>query len=149
MHSGKITSCQLSLGVALIFSVAVRASTFPDYGYTPPADWSSETFHLSQQYPQTLPSSTSFPWQKIDFHTEPEKYMWAVLNYSFEGNLETDFVVQLNTVRPWYHAPWLHLGANGREFVRGLTRERSSRFMSFLLPKPSSTGTLLLVSTMT
>jgi len=30
-------------------------------------------------------------------------------------------------VRTWYHAPWLHTGCFGREFVHGLTRERSSR----------------------
>jgi hypothetical protein len=43
------------------------------------------------------------------------------------SNLEVDFEVQKNAKRSWFHAPWLHLGANGREFVRGLTRERSSR----------------------
>src|SRR5262249_28940883 len=51
----------------------------------------------------------------------------AVLKYSFEGNLENEFVVQNNPVRKWYHAPWLHWGPNGREFVRGLTKERPSK----------------------
>jgi hypothetical protein len=27
-------------------------------------------------------------------------------------------------VRNWYHAPWLHWGRNGREFVHGMTHER-------------------------
>jgi hypothetical protein len=30
-------------------------------------------------------------------------------------------------VRKWYHAPWLHAGPSGREFIHGLTRERPSR----------------------
>ncbi|MBY0499285.1 MAG: hypothetical protein K2Q14_01470 [Gammaproteobacteria bacterium] len=118
---------QTIIGVLLISSSVSIAETFPDYGYTPPSDWSGATFQLSQQYPKIIPSSSSFPWQKIDFREEPEKYLWAVLNYCFEGNLQTDFLVQNNTIRLWYHAPWLHYGANGRDFVKGLTRERSSR----------------------
>jgi hypothetical protein len=35
--------------------------------------------------------------------------------------------VQSNAVRKWYHAPWMHTGNAGREFVHGLTRERHSR----------------------
>ena len=27
----------------------------------------------------------------------------------------------------WFHAPWLHAGANAREFVHGLTNERQSQ----------------------
>ncbi len=53
--------------------------------------------------------------------------MWSVLNYCFEGNTGVGFVVQDNKVRQWFHVPWLHLGPNPREFVHGLTRERSSR----------------------
>ena len=49
------------------------------------------------------------------------------MSYGYDGNLEVDFEVQKNAKRGWFHAPWLHYGANGREFVRGLTRERSSR----------------------
>ena len=41
-------------------------------------------------------------------------------SYALEGNKEVDFVVQNNAVRGWYHAPWMHAGAAGREFVRGL-----------------------------
>ncbi len=115
------------IGIAFAWSATAVAGTFPDYGYTPPTDWSLPTFQLSQQYPQTQPSPSTLPWQDIDFRAEPEKYMWAILNYCFEGSLENDFIVQKNTVRPWYHAPWLHWGPNGREFVKGLTRERSSR----------------------
>lgn len=118
----------LSVSVtAGLMSSAGNAQTFPDFGYLPPADWTQETFKLSQAYPTRPPLPTSLPWESIDFRTEPEKYLWAILRYSYEGNIEVNFEVEKNTKRGWFHAPWLHLGANGREFVRGLTRERSSR----------------------
>jgi hypothetical protein len=103
------------------------AQKFPDFGYQPPADWTRPTFSLSQAFPTKLPAKASLPWESIDFRTEPERYLWAILNYGYEGNIEVDFEVQKNSKRQWFHAPWLHYGPNGREFVRGLTRERSSR----------------------
>lgn len=68
-----------------------------------------------------------------------------VKEYCWEGNRAVDFVVQENTVRqefvswmsrsleaydtfqvrPWFHAPWMHASANGREPLKGLTFERS------------------------
>lgn len=108
-------------------STAAHAQTFPDFGYLPPADWTQGTFELSQAYPTKPPSPVALPWESIDFRTEPEKYLWAILRYGYEGNIEVNFEVGKNTKRGWFHAPWLHFGANGREFVRGLTRERSSR----------------------
>jgi len=136
MQRRKSCISQAVIGIAFISSSVSIAETFPDYGYTPPPDWSAETFQLSQQYPKVVPQSSSFPWQKIDFQKEPEKYLLAVLDYCFEGNLQNDFVVQKNTTRLWYHAPWLHYGTNGRDFVKGLTRERSSRPFE-LSPKQS------------
>ena len=48
----------------------------------------------------------------------------------FEGNIagpsDQTWQIHKNTVRRWYHAPWMDVGRNGREFVRGLTRERTS-----------------------
>jgi len=118
---------RLVVGVVFLSSGASYAQTFPDYGYAPPSDWSDATFELSQQYPKTLPVVSDFSWQKIDFQKEPEKYLLAVINYCYEGNLQVDFKVQDNAIRKWYHAPWLHYGQNGRDFLKGLTRERSSR----------------------
>ena len=56
-----------------------------------------------------------------------EYLLTRVLAYCLEGNTGIDFKVQNNTVRHWYHAPWLHYGANGREWHHGLTGERQSR----------------------
>ena len=65
----------------------------------------------------------------IDFskdETSAIEYLEAVLDYSFEGNLEVDFRVENNTVRDWSHVPWQHYGPAGREFIHGLTREAVS-----------------------
>ena len=115
---------------ALILGVATpvaEAGTFPDVGYPTPAGWTGPRFELSQEYPATQPAAENLPWEAIDFTTDPVGYMTSVIEYCYEGNLEVEFVVQDNAVRKWYHAPWLHWGPNGREFVHGLTRERSSR----------------------
>jgi hypothetical protein len=105
----------------------VASAQFPDAHDPPPAGWTGQVFHLRQDYPQTLPPVGVRPWTGISFKTQPNEYLKAVLGYALEGNKEVDFVVQNNAIRGWYHAPWMHAGAAGREFVRGLTRERSSR----------------------
>src|SRR5262249_16704059 len=51
----------------------------------------------------------------------------AVRSYCFEGNPEVDWDVRKNAVRKWYHAPWQHWGRNGREGIRGLTREATAQ----------------------
>lgn len=85
-------------------------------------------FELSNDYPDTLPSEENYPWLKFDFKTQPEKYMAAVFEYVIEGNIEKDWDVSKNSVRKWYHAPWMHAGSRGREPIHGLTRERGSRW---------------------
>jgi hypothetical protein len=104
-----------------------EAGTFPDFAYSPPSGWTGNVFQLSQNYPTALPAAESVPWKSIDFKTRPQAYLEAVIGYCFEGNIPVEFVGQNNSTRNWYHAPWLHYGNNGREFVRGLTRERTSR----------------------
>ena len=80
----------------------------------------------------TVPLS-SYPWLAIDFRAQPAAYLKAVFDYVLEGNGEVDWVVQNNRVRTWYHTPWMHNGPKGREFVRGLTRERTT-------PRPATSG---------
>ena len=61
------------------------------------------------------------------FKTQPAAYLQSVLNYCYQGNIESDWTGDGNTVRKWYHAPWLHPGLDkGREFIRGTTRERTT-----------------------
>jgi hypothetical protein len=114
-----------SIGLVISFLVqSMQAGTFPDCREKPAAGWTGPVFQLSQEYPINLPAPEAYPWLKFDFRTEWRQYMKAVLDYCIEGNEEVDWVVQKNTKRHWYHAPWLHWGRNGREFIHGLTYER-------------------------
>ncbi len=115
------------------------AGTFPDAHEKPTPGWTGPVFTLSQDYPMTLPPPETYPWKSIDFTAQPEAYIKAVLSYALEGNVAADWIVQNNTTRKWYHAPWLHSGNNGREFVHGLTHERSSRPKE-LGPKQTTTA---------
>lgn len=122
--------------IAISSFVSYDEERFPSYNqnYPPPSNYKNP-FELSQNYPDTF-SVESYPWQTIDFKTNQDLYMDAVLKYCLEGNLEVNFKGQENKIRKWYHAPWLHddgrynankeyIG-NGREYIHGLTRERGT-----------------------
>lgn len=123
----KIAICATGL---LLGSVAM-GQPFPSYSDFHPVDptWTGPKFKLSQDYPTAVPATTSYPWQSIDFKTAWKPYLKAVLDYSLEGNTALDWYdVGANPVRPWFHAPALHVDeCKGREFIHGLTRERVSR----------------------
>lgn len=116
--------------------VSYSEEKFPSYNqnYPPPANYQNP-FELSQKYPDTF-KVENYPWLAIDFKTNQNLYMEAVLKYCIGGNVEVNFKGQDNKVRKWYHAPWLHddgrynanheyIG-NGREYIHGLTRERGT-----------------------
>ncbi|MFI4942801.1 MAG: SH3 domain-containing protein, partial [Burkholderiales bacterium] len=100
---------------------------FPDARDAPTPGWNGPVFRLSQGYPDNPPPAENKPWKAFDFRTQADQYIRAVLAYAMEGNREVDWKGADNAVRKWYHAPWLHVNAGGREFVHGLTRERTSR----------------------
>lgn len=127
----KFASAFILLSSALLPPAAHAA--FPDARDAPIAGWSGPVFRMSQDYPQTLPPMGNLPWRTLDFKTQPDDYIRAVLDYVVEGNPEVDWEVQRNAVRKWYHTPWMHRGSSGREFIHGLTRERNS-------PRPTSAG---------
>lgn len=107
-------------------AAAATAFAFPDARDNPPSSWTGPVFKLSQSYPTTMPSPEAYPWKQIDFKTQPMEYLRAVLAYCLEGNITSagDFDINQNTVRKWYHAPWMH---PNREFIHGMTSERWSR----------------------
>jgi hypothetical protein len=117
--------------IAIAASAPLAAfAAFPDAHDAPPAGWTGPVFKLSQAYPRTLPGISNPPWLQFDFRdpAQAPAYMNAVLNYCMQGNTANGFAdVAKNTVRKWYHAPWLHDGPAGREFIHGMTRERPSR----------------------
>ncbi len=112
---------------------------FPSYDemYAPTMRWCLENpngkvFQLSQNYGEARrDTNEEFAWKQIvrspeEFQTKWKEYLFAVLDYAYAGNLETDWTVRENQQRKWFHAPWMHAGATGREFMRGLTVERRS-----------------------
>ena len=112
---------------------------FPSYDadFAPSEEWcrnnsDKKIFQLSQNYRQAgKVVNEELPWKKFaakteDFKTNWKAYLFAALQYAYEGNIEKDWVAQENERRRWYHAPWMHTTKTGREFLRGLTKERSS-----------------------
>lgn len=109
--------------------------TFLDYHDQPaagvaPEGYDGPWFRLSQDYPNTYPVGGTYPWLDIDVsalaadeNKTARDYLRAIFDYITEGNVEVDWVVQDNPVRPWFHTPWLDASIDGREFVHGLTHE--------------------------
>lgn len=89
-------------------------------GYT-----AADAFQGRFDYPSTNGEALP-PFLQIDFTQDWKGYLEGALAYAFEGNVETDFKVAQNAVRDWYHALWMHPGDRGREFLRGLTKERGT-----------------------
>ena len=99
---------------------------FPDFGFMVPVEKvtnSKEVFKLSQDYPKNLPKSPLPKFYSIDYKTNWREYLLSVRDYCFEGNTNVDFRVENNNVRNWYHMPFQHYSANGREGFHGLTKE--------------------------
>jgi hypothetical protein len=112
-------------------SRAQCSGSFPDYVVPAsliPAGYSGPWFKLAQNFPATAPPATKFPWESIDFRKgvkESNAYLYALRDYAFQGNIPVDFRVELNKVRPWYHMPMMNFGPGQREFVHGVTKERT------------------------
>lgn len=83
-----------------------------------------QQFKARYAFPQTDPTSTELPWKGIDFRTNPEGYVQALLAYGLKDNAVVDFRIEDNHQSAWCHAPWFH---ENRERLRGMTRERGSR----------------------
>ena len=109
---------------------------FPDFGFMVSQqeyakEWSDQPlFRLKTDFPKRLPKDLP-DFLKIDFRKEPRKYIEAIKEYSFEGNIPTWDPFQ-NKIRNWYHIPWLHpttTGPNayppngGTEGFHGLIKE--------------------------
>lgn len=113
----------LLLLVALAFALPAAADGRLDRIEKAPANWRGAVFVPRFDYP-TSPGADVYPWQAISFRKEPERYLRVLLDYALSGQDRVDWRLQANPLRRWYHVPWLGLGANGREFVHGLTRAR-------------------------
>jgi len=100
---------------------------FPDFGFMVDAGTVEKdnipVFRLSQDYPTTMPDTELPKFFEIDYQENWKEYLLAVQRYCFEGNTDVAFRPELNKVRDWYHMPWQHYSANGREGFHGLTKE--------------------------
>jgi hypothetical protein len=141
-EKGRVMSAVAAL---VMMTGAAHAGTFPDYGYQPPASYTGPIFQLSQSYPKTLPAGPPPAFFKLlpaklsnDFE-QWRPYVEAVKKYCLEGNVESDWYVQNNKVRHWYHAPWQHYGPLGREGIHGLTKEAQIQSQQ-LAPTQVTTG---------
>ena len=114
----------------------------------PPTGWAGPVFQLSDAYPQqAVDDKAAQPWRAAEFDAlfSPdtpqatktalaEEYAWAVMEYIQAGNIgnqnvEDDWNVCENPVRPWFHMPFQTYDAlTGREFTHGLTREAPVTF---------------------
>jgi hypothetical protein len=88
--------------------------------------WTGESFKTVQDYPKAIPPAENWPWLAIQVEKDPKAYLASVLAYVIEGNDEVDWRVEKNKVRRWFHSPWMTFNKNGREPIRGLTKERDS-----------------------
>ncbi|GLQ90705.1 hypothetical protein [Dyella flagellata] len=119
-----------AVAALVMITASANAGTFPDFGYKPPANqYSGPLFQLSQNYPASLPKGAVPEFFKLlpaKFTNDFEQwrpYVDAVKKYCLEGNVETNWDVQKNKLRHWYHIPWQHYGPAGREGIHGLTKE--------------------------
>lgn len=118
---------------AVVFSVIFSffsaftcfANPFPDFIDSIPDNYQGPLFKLCQDYPKKLPTSER-PWEAYNFKKEPLAYMYAVRDYILEGMLEADWRAENNSIRKWYHMPWMHTGLKPRECLHGMCREGDS-----------------------
>jgi hypothetical protein len=115
----------LSILLAACAPAPTKQTPFKDFGYQPPAsEYNGPIFKLSQDYPTIRPRPYKLPpMLDIDFTKTWRPYLMSARDYCLEGNVDADWRVENNKVRKWYHAPWLDYGVDGREAIRGLTRE--------------------------
>lgn len=109
--------------------LAQCSGSYPDYIDLVPATSTGPFFKLAQSYPPQPPAGGTTPWTAHDFMkaSEADAYMAAVRAYVYDGMLQADWRAEKNTVRQWYHVPWMTAGPRSREFLRGMTQERSVR----------------------
>ncbi|HVR06639.1 MAG TPA: hypothetical protein VMW75_01210 [Thermoanaerobaculia bacterium] len=119
----------------------------------PPPGWTGPVFHLSHNYPQQEPGPCPKQVCKwldvdVDFSTDLNgpapvwnaawaKYLSDVLDYVKEGQdaelrNEIGWRVKVGRETRWFHVPWMAYDpTQGREFVHGMTNERTARLEDF------------------
>ncbi|KAG8530262.1 uncharacterized protein KY384_004763 [Bacidia gigantensis] len=145
------TSLRLDNGIASPADEQFHISS----AFPVPAGYGGKTFQIKNNYPQVAPTSIveskkpswptlpapgersplhdNYPWLRKDFTNPDQAYEYCELvkAYCWEGNVNKGFRICENTVREWFHAPWMHYGPTGREPINGLTYERAIPALEF------------------
>ncbi len=131
------------------------ASAFANAVTAPPPGWTGPTFQLSHDYPAKDPGTcppTVCRWlanTKVQFDETPgtrtaqwsavwAEYMQQILDYIREGQdaqlaNTAGWQVKVGGNTRWFHVPWMAYDpTRGREFVHGLTNERTAVLSDFL-----------------
>ncbi|MDB5527344.1 MAG: hypothetical protein JWR51_447 [Devosia sp.] len=109
--------------------VAQCSGPFPDFIVSPALlanNPEQRWFTLAQDYPTSV-SETAFPWKAFDYAEgvdETNAFLYALRDYAYEGMITAGFDPAQNTVRNWYHVPFMNFGPSPREPFHGLTAER-------------------------
>ncbi len=121
----------------------------------PPPGWKGPTFQLSHDYPAKAPgdcTEKTCPWlfnKKVQFDATPgskaaqwnaawAEYMQRILDYVSHGqdrqlDNAAGWQVKVGGTTRWFHVPWMAFDpTRGREFVHGLTNERTAVLSDFL-----------------
>lgn len=107
-----------------------------------PAGYGGPAFELSHDYPDEDPGdcrrANACPWLGVDIDiADPDwatggwrEYMDAVLAHLREGqdpNLMPGWATDVGRQTRWFHVPWMAYDpSTGREFIHGLTNERTA-----------------------
>lgn len=148
----------LACSIAANSTLAENAKTeaYRNAAIAAPATWQGPTFELSHNYPTQKPTecnTTECPWLGIDLPMKPDfsaagvpswekdsvynQYIMSILDYVKKGqtldlNNTDGFKTQVNGKDQWFHIPWMAFDQHtGREFVHGLTNERTAVISDF------------------
>jgi hypothetical protein len=125
----------LWLSLCLLWPFVCHSVQMPDFGHMlPPEEVNTQVFTLNQNYPKVLvemPEEVS-SLLSINVVENPDLYLETLTEY-----VRKQLVTQLQLPKAiteqmpeveervdnqWFHAPWLHWGADGREGFSGLVR---------------------------
>jgi len=103
----------------------VRCSRFaPQSSSAFDANAHAITLPWRTDFPVT-PPTTTHPWEAIQFQTNWQAYMAAVLAEVQASGLQiANNRITMNPTAPWFITPWMDYGSSGREARLGLTKER-------------------------
>lgn len=153
-------------------SASTAALAYRNAVTPPPPGWTGPVFQLSHDYPKQDPGSCPpnvCRWlvnDKVSFAQVPgdpppqwnaawAEYMQQILDYIREGqNAQLDntagWQVKVGGETRWFHVPWMAYDpTHGREFVHGLTNERTAALSDFRDAKHTHKGLSRLMVTAT